>query len=133
MILANAETPERYVKTALFNKKYAPTLFAEKYTKDNLCVISLEIKNNVPVISFDAIKNATYKLYRIEEDSQKLLKTFENVSGKQTFQDKSVCEDTTYTYFVEVLQEGEKTIKSNSVKITTKANQSQLKRIIKYW
>ena len=133
LMLANQETPERYVKTALFNKKYAPTIVAEKYTKESLCVISVEIKNNVPTISFNAIKNATYKLYRIEEDSQKLLKTFENVSGKQNFDDKNVCEDTTYTYFVEVLQEGEKTIKSNSIKITTKANQNQLKRIIKYW
>ena len=32
---------------------------------------------------FSTIKNATYKLYRIEEDTCKLLKEYTNTSGKQ--------------------------------------------------
>ncbi len=133
LMLANPETPERYTKTALFNKKFAPSLLAEKYAKENLCNLTYEIKNEKPLFSFDAIKNAKYKLYRIEEDTTKLLKTFENVIGNQTYSDKTVEEDIYYTYYIEVLQDDEKPIKSNSIKIIITPKQNSLKRILNFW
>ena len=133
IMLANPETPERYTKTALFNKKFAPTLIAEKYTKEKLCVLCGKVEKDYIALEFDAIKNATYKLYRIEEDQTKLLETFENICGKQTYVDKNICKDTVYTYFVEVLQDGEKTIKSNDIKLCAKGKNNEIKRIINFW
>ena len=133
LMLANSETPERYTKTALFNKKYAPISVAEKYSKETLCNLKCEIKSKRPNLSFETIKKATYKLYRIEEDTTKLLKTFENVTGNQAFVDKTAEEDIYYTYYVEVLQDDEKPIKSNSVKIYIKPSENTLKRVIDFW
>lgn len=133
LMLADPETPERYTKKALFNQKYAPTLYAEKYCNENLCVIFGEIKNDKPTLYFEAIKSAKYNLYRIEEDVRKLVKTFENVSGEQEFIDETTNEDTTYTYYIEVLQENEKTIKTNSIKLTTPSKTNSIKRILNLW
>ena len=134
IMLADPETPERYTKNAHFNAKYAPTLYAEKYTKENLCVLLGEIKDEKPTLYFETIKNATYKIYRIEEDVRKLVKTIENCSGEQNFVDDNVNSDTSYTYYVEVLQKDEKVIKSNSVKLSTPTQQSNsFKRIFNYW
>ena len=133
IMLADPETPERYTKTALFNQKFAPSIYAEKYTKENLCVLNGEIREEKPTLSFNAIKNATYKIYRIEEDVRKLIKTYDNVTGEQTFVDEKTNDDTTYTYYVEVLQNDEKAIKSNCIKLSTPAKASSLKKIFNFW
>ena len=136
-MLANPETPERYTKTALFNKKYAPMLVADKFSKENVCKLAGEYKNSKIVLKFDAINNLTYKLFRIEEDSQKLMKTFSNSSGQIVFEDKNINKDTIYTYYVEILEseqnenKGQKT-KSNSVKIKTESTNG-LKKILNFW
>ena len=132
-MLADPETPERYTKIAIFNQKYAPTQYADKYTKENLCVLKGEMKDSKPTLYFEAIKNASYKIYRIEEDVRKQIAKFENTSGTQTFVDIFVNDDTTYTYYVEVEQEGEKVIKSNSIKFTISENKNGLKRILDLW
>ena len=133
LMLANPETPERYTITALFNQKYAPTLIAEKYIKENLCVLFGENKNGKNILKFDAISDAKYNIYRIEEDTQRQIASFENVKGSQTFEDKDIFDDTTYTYFVEVLQRDEKPIKSNSIKLIQKPKQSEFKRVLNFW
>ena len=133
LMLANADTPERYTKTALFNKKYAPTFVAEKYTREKLCVLNGYVKENNVTLNFEAIKNAKYKLYRIEEDQTKMLKSFENVNGMQTFVDKCVEEETPYTYYIEVLQDEEKPIKSNDIKIFVKPKDNSIKRVLNFW
>lgn len=133
LMLANPETPPRYTKTALFNKKYAPTIVADKYTKENLCTLSYILENNKPKLIFNAIKNAKYNLYRIEEDKTKLLKTFESVAGEQTFVDKNLELDTNYSYYVEILQDDEKPIKSNSVKIYIAPKESSFKKLLSNW
>lgn len=133
LMLANPETPERYTKTAIFNKKYAPTIIADKYTKESLCTLTYKIESNKPKLIFNAIKSAKYNLFRIEEDQTKLLKTFENATGEQTFVDKNFETDTNYTYFVEVLQDDEKPIKSNNVKICIASKENNFKKILSNW
>lgn len=133
LMLADPETPERYTKIAIFNQKYAPTQYADKYTKESLCVLKGEMKDSKPTLYFETIKNATYKIYRIEEDVRKEIVSFENVCGTQTFVDKNVNDDTTYTYYVEVLQDNEKVIKSNSIKLSTPAKISSIKKIFNNW
>lgn len=135
MLLANPDTPSRYRKTAIFNRKYAPTQIAELTTKNSVCNIAVCIEKNLPKVSFQTIKNAKYKLYRIEEDKKTLLKTFDGNSDKIDFVDKTANQDTTYQYFVEIEFENEK-IKSNNVSITTPFDNSvafDLKRLINAW
>ena len=132
LMIANPATPKRYTKTALFNKKYAPSIVAEKYLSENLCELSGKIENEMPTLYFDCIKNATYNIYRIEEDVKKLIGTIKNTSGRQKFIDKNANEDTIYTYYIEVLQDDEKIIKSNSIKLTT-GNESLFKKILNAW
>ena len=135
MLLANPDTPARYRKTAIFNRKYAPTQIAELTTKNSVCRISVCIEKNLPKISFQTIKNAKYTLFRIEEDKKTLLKTIDGNSDKIDFVDKTANQDTTYQYFVEIEFENEK-IKSGSVSITTPCDSSitfDLKRLINAW
>ena len=133
LMLANEETPKRYTQKAIFNQKYAPTLVAEKYSRETLCNLNGKIENNKPKLEFGTIKNATYKLYRIEEDAQKLLATFKNVSGMQQYVDNATTADTLYTYFVEVLQDEEKTIKSNNIKLMVPTKQNEIKKVLSSW
>lgn len=131
LALANPETPQRYTKTALFNKNFAPTIVADKFTTETLCIIFGEIKNSKPQINFEAIKEAKYKLYRIEEDEKHCVATFENKSGLVTFADDNVLPDTTYTYYIEVAIDDQKLIKSNSITLTIP--QTEFKRILSNW
>lgn len=129
--VANDLTPDRYKVKANFNKKYAPTTLAKPFEILNYVTLNGYLKDKKPVIEFDAIKGAIYKLYRIEEDTCKLLKVFDNTNGKQEFVDKNANDDTNYIYYVECLTDEGKTIKSNSVKIKTSA--STLKKMFNMW
>lgn len=135
LAVAHENTPDRYKLKANFNKKYAPTKVAEAFSTINICKINVITENNKPKIEFDAIKLGKYKLYRIEEDERKLIKEFENVSGKQQFIDNSINSDTPYIYYIELhLKNEEKVIKSNSVKITTApTTRDNLKKIFNFW
>lgn len=135
LMLADNDTPERYKKLASFNKKYSPTIIAQKFDKNNICKIEVLLIDNKPNVNFDAIKNARYKLFRIEEDEMKLLKEFDDILGKQTFVDNSTLPDTIYTYYIEVKLEDEKgNIKSNSQKICTKKTvKSAFDKLVKSW
>ena len=135
LLLANPETPERYRQSALFNRKYAPTQIAELSTKNSVCKISVKIERNYPKISFPTIKDAKYSLFRIEEDTKKLLKTFDGNSDIIDFVDKTASPETTYQYFVEVDYKNQK-IKSNNVSILTPNENTisfDLKRLINAW
>lgn len=132
MLVANSLTADRYKIKANFNKKYAPTTIAEPFEILNFITISTKLVNNKPKIQFDTIKNATYKLYRIEEDTCKLLKEFKNVSGNQEFVDTNIQDDTSYIYFVECKTDDNKTIKSNSEKVKTNSTNA-LKKIFNFW
>ena len=135
LLLANPETPDRYTTTASFNKKYMPTNYAEKFEIDNICKITVDLENFNPKIKFNAIKNAKYKLYRIEEDNRKLIQEFENISGETEHIDKTSKSDTTYIYYMEITLKGEeKVIKSNSEKITTPARErGTIKKLFDLW
>lgn len=133
LMLADKETPDRYTTTALFNSKFAPTLVAEKYSKDNLCQIFGKLVDGAPNITFDCIKSAKYKVFRIEEDVQKLMTAIENKNGTQKFVDKDAGFDTLYTYFVEVETADGETARSNSVKIYVEPQKSEIGRILSNW
>lgn len=135
LMLANPDTPERYKISADFNKKFAPTVVAEKFAPTTACTLTGSFENGIAKLEFSAMKDAKYKLYRIEEDERKLLKEFENVVGLQQYEDKKICAGTTYTYFVEVefLDTKDKKVKTNSVKISVPNNQSNIKKLLNLW
>lgn len=133
LMLANNLTPERYTTTAQFNQKYLPQSVAEPFEILNYVTIDGKLQNQIAVIEFKTIKTAKYKLFRIEEDTCKMLKEFSNLSGDQQFVDKNTNQDTTYIYYVECLTEEGKTIKSNSIKIKTPAKTNALKKMFDLW
>ena len=132
LLLANKLTPERYTINANFNKKYAPQTVADPFEILNFVVLSGGLKEKFPTLEFTTIKCANYKLYRIEEDTCKLLKEFVNTSGKQEYTDKNIDFDTTYIYYIECLTDEGKTIKSNTVKIKTNT-ENVVKKIFSLW
>lgn len=132
LLLANNLTPERYTVNANFNKKYAPQLVAEPFEILNFVTLSGGLKDKYPTLEFTTIKNANYKLYRIEEDTCRLLKEFSFTSGKQEYTDKNIDEDTHYIYYIECVTDEGKTIKSNSIKIKTNASNT-FKKIFSLW
>ena len=133
--LANPETPDRYRQTAIFNRKYAPTIIADLTTKNSICKLNVEIQNNYPKISFNTIKKAKYTIFRIEEDTKIQLKKFDGNSNLIEYIDKNIEDDTTYQYYVEIEFENEKS-KSNIATISTPEKtdyQTSFKRMINAW
>lgn len=134
--IANKLTADRYKIKAEFNKKYAPTTIADAFDILDFCTLKGKIENKKPVLEFDAVKNAKYTLYRIEEDTCKTLQIFEKVSGSQTFVDKTAKEGCNYNYYlsVEIKDIENKKIKSNNVKLSIPSSTfSNIKKMFGSW
>ena len=133
ILLASPQTPDRYKTSAIFNKKYAPTISAEKFSKARLCEISASIQDDYPKIVCDTLCGAKYKLYKIEEDKRTLLCQFDGDGNKFEFVDTSAQNDTTYQYFVETTY-GNETNKSSSIFVTTKSSfAGSFKKLLESW
>ena len=123
--IADETSPEIFTENALFNKKYAPKEIGSSFNELSVVKLKVNLSDNKPKISFNALSQCEYKIFRIEEDTTKLLKTIKNKKGQVEFIDDDILLDTQYEYFVEAVAVNHATnytskkIKSNSVKIFT--------------
>lgn len=123
--LADENTPEIFKTTAIFNKQYVPTAVAKSFSELSAVVLNVEIESSKPKVSFKALPQVEYKIFRIEEDDSKCVETVKNKKGSFEFIDRNAKADTFYTYYVEAVAKNHssqtlsKKIKSNSVKVFT--------------
>ena len=125
LLLADANTPEIFKVKAIFNKKYVPTRVAKSFSELKAINVSVTMKNNVPTLSFTALPQVEYKIYRINDDECKVIETIKNKKGLIIVDDDSVLDGEFYTYYVEAVATNHATkthskrIRSNSVKVFT--------------
>ena len=121
--LADESSPDIFKETALFNEKYKPTLKSENFNDFSVVKLSANLNNNKVNLKFNALPQCEYNIYRIEEDTLKLLTTIKNKRGEISFEDKTINFDTEYEYYVEAVVKNysdktfNKKIKSNSIKV----------------
>lgn len=120
--LADMYSPEIFKEKALFNSKYKPTLIGESFNELSIVKLNVKLNQNKTHLKFNALPQCEYKIFRIEEDTVKLLDTIKNKKGEINFIDDSIEMDTSYEYFIEVNVKNfanafNKKIKSNSVKV----------------
>lgn len=123
--LADENYPEIFKEKILINKKYKPTEVGSSFSELSLIKFDVCLVKNQPKLSFNALPQCEYKIFRIEEDKTTLLKTIKNEKGLVEYIDKLAMPDSQYEYYVKATvknyakNEDIKTIKSNSIKVFT--------------
>lgn len=82
---ANDFTPSRYKLTEVFSRFNLPKEKSTNFLKVEPATLNGKIVNGNYVFEFDAQSHITYELYRIENDENKLVKTFGGQNGKVTY------------------------------------------------
>lgn len=82
---ANDFTPSRYKLTEVFSRFNLPKEKSTNFLKVEPAILNGKIVNGNYVFKFDAQSHITYELYRIENDENKLVKTFGGQNGKVTY------------------------------------------------
>lgn len=82
---ANDFTPSRYKLTEVFSRFNLPKEKSTNFLKVEPATLNGKIENGNYVFEFDAQSHITYELYRIENDENKLVKTFGGQNGKVTY------------------------------------------------
>ena len=123
--LVDENYPEIFKEKILVNKKYKPTEVGNNFSELSVVKLNVSLNKSKPKISFNALPQCEYSIYRIEEDKTILLKTIKNEKGEIEYLDNSTDLDTQYEYYVKATiknyakNKDIKTIKSNSVKVFT--------------
>lgn len=82
---ANDFTPSRYKLTEVFSRFNLPKEKSTNFLKVEPATLNGKIVNGNYFFEFDAQSHITYELYRIENDENKLVKTFGGQNGKVTY------------------------------------------------
>lgn len=82
---ANDFTPSRYKLTEVFSRFNLPKEKSTNFLKVEPAILNGKIVNGNYVFKFDAQSHITYELYRIENNENKLVKTFGGQNGKVTY------------------------------------------------
>ena len=130
LMLADSNTPEIFKTTASFNEKYKPKLVAKSFSELKAVNLSAKVTDNKTKLSFNALPQVEYKIYRINDDEFKLIDTIKNEKGQVEITDDSLENDCFYTYYVEAVatnyasQTKSKRIRSNSVKVYNSSDET---------
>lgn len=123
LLIADGNTPEIFKVKANFNKKYVPTRLAKSFSELKAIQLKIKVENKTPILSFTALPQVEYKIYRINDDECKIIQTIKNKKGEIAIQDENVLEEEFYTYYVEAVatnhasKTNSKRIRSNSEKV----------------
>lgn len=123
LLLADSNTPEIFKIKANFNKKYAPTRVAKSFSELKAIQLKIKVENKTPILSFNALPQVEYKIYRINDDECKVIQTIKNKKGEIAISDEDVLEEEFYTYYIEAVatnhasKVNSKRIRSNSEKV----------------
>lgn len=82
---ANDFTPSRYKLTEVFSRFNLPKEKSTNFLKVEPATLNGKIVSGNYVFEFDAQSHITYELYRIENNENKLVKTFGGQNGKVTY------------------------------------------------
>lgn len=140
LLLADDNTPDMFKTKAIFNKKYVPTRKAKNFSELKAIELSAKLDENASILSFTALPQVEYKIYRINDDEFKLIDTVKNKKGLITIKDANLEDGVFYTYYIEAYATNystntlSKRIRSNSVKIfTPEKEQTLTQNKKKFW
>lgn len=125
LLLAESNTPDMFKISANFNKKYVPTAKAKNFNTLKAIELNVKMIDNTPTLSFNALQQVEYRVFRINDDESKIIKTIKNKKGNIEIKDELVEKDELYIYYIEAFSTNHATdtrskkIKSNSVKVFT--------------
>lgn len=123
LLVADENTPEIFKVKANFNKKFKPTRVAKSFSELKAIKLEVSVEKNIPNLSFTALPQVEYKIYRINDDEFKVVDTIKNKKGLICVKDDNVLDGEIYTYYIEAVaknhatQTNSKRIRSNSVKV----------------
>lgn len=99
VMLSSKEAKDRYIIKEYFNKKFSPKLVAQTFTEPTTIDFDINVQNREANISFKAEYFTNYELWKGNENSYQLLKTYDNEIGEITYIDKNLQEGI-YEYFI---------------------------------
>lgn len=85
VVKANDFIPERYKIKEIFSKFNLPKESSTNFLVINPANLSGKVENNNIKLEFDAQNYLTYELYKVENDKNTLVKTFNGVNGKLAY------------------------------------------------
>lgn len=84
IVKANDFIPSRYKQTEIFSKFNLPKERSSNFLEIEPAKLSGKVENNNIILNFDAENYLIYDLYKIDKKEEKLIKTFEGLSGNIT-------------------------------------------------
>lgn len=85
VVKANDYIPERYKTTAHFSKFNLPSEMSNNFLEIQSPTLTGKVENGNVVLEFDAENYLKYDLYKIENNNEKLIKSFDGISGKLNY------------------------------------------------
>lgn len=98
VVIASDSCPERYKLKTLVSARYMPEAANDNYANFDINNFDVKLNNNDVEISFDAIEYINYKIVKISNGKEKVIKEFSNEKDKIKHIDKDIKNDTEYKY-----------------------------------
>lgn len=122
LLLASAQTPQRYIKYSLFNKNFAPTQFSQNFTAPDPPYIEHKIIGENLQISFTTLPHLEYTLYKSNDYETIALQTIKQSNDKKVILSIPLDKNISEYYVVSEYKNFEKdeiirSKKSNVIKI----------------
>lgn len=96
LMLASSQTPQRYVKCSLFNKKFIPSQTSQLFIAPDAPLIDYEIIDDNIKITFDTLQYLEYNIYKATDLEVIVLETIKPNEDKTTLlvplDNENVCE-----------------------------------------
>ena len=112
--LATKETLDRYVIEEYFNKKYAPTLYADTFTAVSKPIFECKVSEKNVILNIETNKHTSYELHRISNGKDELLDTIKSQKNQYIYEDENLSPNF-YEYYI-IAEKGESK-KSDIIKV----------------
>lgn len=129
--LADENCPERYRIKGLFSKRYIPKEYSDTFSNLNLENFNVEYANHSAKISFEAKDYFKYEVIKKHKFKEDVIRVVDNFSGAYEFYDNNLDYETTYSYYIKVINPHSNVYNlSDSIIIVTNAKEKSLNHLI---
>ena len=96
--LAVDTCPDRYKLKTIVSKRYMPNVSIDNYKDFDITNYTVNLRNDVVNISFDAKDYIEYKIIKISNNKESILDVITNKNGTINYQDKDIESNQIYNY-----------------------------------
>lgn len=133
--LANESTPEMFVLSDWFAKKYAPTTYSQIFDNITAPTLQMTVKDDEITLLWEGLSYQNYDLYQISNGKTTVLSTFEGKNDTMKFSLPKPTQNADF-YVVATMKNDKTKEKSSNIEkfyITKTITPSPTKKIIKSW